>query len=129
VADFAWNLPDVVRVERLDYACFPEAQCYIKNVIAESNLNRVVMAGCSHRTHESLYQRAVRETGLNPYYMEMVNLREQCAWVHMNEPDKATRKAKELVRMAAARGDDATVHKKRSPPPSVRWCWAAAWPA
>jgi heterodisulfide reductase subunit A len=103
VADFAWYLPDVVRVERLDYACFPEAQCYIKNAIAESNLNRVVMAGCSHRTHESLYQRAVREAGLNPYYMEMVNLREQCAWVHTNEPDKATRKAKELVRMAAAR--------------------------
>ena len=103
VADYAWNLPDVVHVERLDYACFPEAQCYIKNAIVERNLNRVVMAGCSHRTHESLYQRVVREAGLNPYYMEMVNLREQCAWVHMKEPEKATRKAKELVRMAASR--------------------------
>jgi heterodisulfide reductase subunit A len=103
VADYAWNLPDVVHVERLDYACFPEAECTIKNTIAEHDLNRVVMAGCSHRTHESLYQRVVREAGLNPYYMEMVNLREQCAWVHMGEPDKATRKAKELVRMAAAR--------------------------
>ncbi len=103
VADSAWNFPNVVHVERLDYACFPEAQCYIKNTIAERNLNRVVMAGCSHRTHESLYQRVAREAGLNPYYMEMVNLREQCAWVHINEPEKATRKAKELVRMAAAR--------------------------
>jgi len=103
VADYAWNLPNVVHVERLDYACFLEAECYIKNTIAERNLNRVVMAGCSHRTHESLYQRVVREAGLNPYYMEMVNLREQCAWVHMDEPEKATRKAKELVRMAAAR--------------------------
>jgi heterodisulfide reductase subunit A len=103
VADYAWNLPDVIHVERLDYACFPEAACHIKNVIAERDLTRVVMAGCSHRTHESLYQRTVREAGLNPYFMEMVNLREQCAWVHIHEPDKATRKAKELVRMAAAR--------------------------
>jgi heterodisulfide reductase subunit A len=108
VADQAWDFPNVVHVERLDYACFPEAQCYIKNAIVEHNLNRVVMAGCSHRTHESLYQRVVRETGLNPYYMEMVNLREQCAWVHINEPEKATRKAKELVRMATARA--ATMH-------------------
>ena len=103
VADYAWMLPNVVAVKRLDYACFPEAQLEIKSAIAESNLNRVVLAGCSHRTHESLYQRVIRETGLNPYYLEMVNLREQCAWVHMNEPDKATRKAKELVRMAVAR--------------------------
>jgi heterodisulfide reductase subunit A len=103
VADYAWTLPDVVHVERLDYACFPEAGCHIKNTILERSLNRVVMAGCSHRTHESLYQRIVRETGLNPYYMEMVNLREQCAWVHIGEPDKATRKARELVRMAVAR--------------------------
>ena len=113
VADSAWNLPDVVHVERLDYACFPEAQCYIKNAIAERDLNRVVMAGCSHRTHESLYQRVVREAGLNPYYMEMVNLREQCAWVHINEPDKGDAQSQRTgADGGGARGDDAPVHKE-----------------
>jgi len=103
VAEYAQTLPNVVHVERLDYACLPGADCHIKNAIIANGLNRVVVAACSHRTHESLYQRVVRAAGLNPYYMEMVNLREQCAWVHVDEPEKATRKAKELVRMAAAR--------------------------
>ena len=69
------------------------------------NLNRVVVAGCSHRTHESLFQRTVREVGLNPYLMEMTNIREFCAWVHPDQPEKATRKAMEMVRIAAGRAN------------------------
>ncbi len=102
VTEYAARLPGVAWAQQIDYACFPEAQCLIHKTIEQKNLNRVVVAGCSHRTHEALYQRIVRQAGLNPYLLEMVNLREQCAWVHIEQPEQATRKAKELVRMAAA---------------------------
>jgi len=69
-----------------------------KATIKRYQLNRVVIAACSHRTHESLFQRTVRQAGLNPYLLEMVNIREHCAWVHSAYPQAATRKAKELVR-------------------------------
>ena len=62
-----------------------------------------MVAGCSHRTHESLFQRTVREVGLNPYLMEMTNIREFCAWVHPDQPERATLKAIEMVRIATAR--------------------------
>jgi heterodisulfide reductase subunit A len=99
----AATYPNVVHVQDVGYGCFPEGLAAIKAAIAEHRLNRVVLAGCSHRTHESLFQRTVREAGLNAYLLEMANIREQCAWVHPQEPEKATRKAMELVRMAAAR--------------------------
>ncbi|HEY64730.1 MAG TPA: CoB--CoM heterodisulfide reductase iron-sulfur subunit A family protein [Caldilineae bacterium] len=95
---YAETLPDVVHAERIDYACFCEGRGRIQSAIQRHRLNRVVVAGCSHRTHESLFQRVVREVGLNPYLLEMVNIREHCAWVHSAYPEKATRKAMELLR-------------------------------
>jgi len=102
VAGFAAGLSDVVHVETTDYACIEEGQEQIRKAIEEHGLNRVVVAACSHRTHESLFQRIVREAGLNPYLFEMANIREQCAWPHVDDPVGATREAKELVRLAVA---------------------------
>ncbi len=103
VTSFAANLPSVVHVQQVDYGCFEEGQAAIRAGIEEHGLNRVVVAACSHRTHEPLFQRVVREAGLNPYLLEMVNVREHCAWVHVDDPPGATRQAKEMVRMAVAR--------------------------
>jgi len=89
----------------VDYGCFPEGIEKIKKAINDHNLNRVVIAGCSHRTHESLFQKTVREAGLNPYLLEMTNIREFCAWVHPDQPEKATRKAAEMVRLATERAN------------------------
>jgi heterodisulfide reductase subunit A-like polyferredoxin len=103
VADFAAGLPGVVHVDTADYACLGEGQEQIGRAIEEHNLNRVAVAACSHRTHESLFQRIVRQAGLNPYLLEMANIREHCAWSHVDDPTGATREAKELVRLAVAR--------------------------
>ncbi len=102
-AQYAASLPGVAHAATVPLACFPEGVAQIKNQIAEHDLNRVVVAACSHRTHESLFQRTVREAGINPYLMELANIREHCAWVHDWQPERATRKAKELIRMAAYR--------------------------
>lgn len=103
VAAYARQLPDVTHVQVVDYGCFAAGQQAIREAIVREGLNRVVVGACSHRTHEPLFQRVTRESGLNPYLMEMVNLREHCAWVHVDDPAGATRKAKELVRTAVAR--------------------------
>jgi heterodisulfide reductase subunit A len=100
---YALGLPGVVDAVRIDYSCFEEGQARIQEAILQHRLNRVVLAGCSHRTHESLFQRAVRQAGLNPYLLEMVNIREHCAWVHSANPQAATHKAKELLRGGVAR--------------------------
>jgi heterodisulfide reductase subunit A len=102
-ARFAQGLPDVAHVQPLDYGCFKEGLSAIRTGIQEHGLNRVVVAACSHRTHEPLFQRVVREMGLNPYLLEMVNVREHCAWPHVDDRAGATRQAKEMVRMAVAR--------------------------
>ena len=99
----ASQMPGVVHTEILDYACFPESQEYLRQRIQEANLNRVVVAACSNRTHESLFQRTIRMVGLNPFLLEVVNLREQCAFVHQSQPQLANRKAGELVRVAVGR--------------------------
>ena len=99
----ARQYPHVAYAAEVGYGCFPEGLAAIRQAIADHNLNRVVVAACSHRTHESLFQRTVREVGLNAYLLEMTNLREQCAWVHAQEPEAATAKAMELVRMAVGR--------------------------
>ncbi|MDY7078099.1 MAG: FAD-dependent oxidoreductase, partial [Chloroflexota bacterium] len=113
VADFAAKLTDVVHVELTDYACLEEEQEQIRQVIKTHNMNRVVVAACSHRTHESLFQRIVRQAGLNPYLLEMANIREHCAWSHVDDPAGATRAAKELVRLSVARARLAEpVHKQ-----------------
>ncbi|MBU4314523.1 MAG: FAD-dependent oxidoreductase, partial [Actinobacteria bacterium] len=103
VVEYAKNLPDVVYVENNLYTCSNDTQEKIKKLVEEHNLNRVVVASCTPRTHEPLFRNTIREARLNPYLFEMANIRDQCSWVHMHEPEKATRKAKDLVRMAVAK--------------------------
>jgi heterodisulfide reductase subunit A-like polyferredoxin len=103
VRDYAATLPGVVHVEDNLFTCSQDNQVHIKAIIAEKKINRVVVASCSPRTHEPLFQETIREAGLNRYLFEMANIRDQNTWVHMNNPDKATQKAKDLVRMAVAK--------------------------
>jgi heterodisulfide reductase subunit A len=95
--------PGVIHAELMEYACFPEGIAQLQNCIVEKGLNRVVVAACSNRTHDSLFQRAIRQAGLNPFFLELVNLREQCSRVHVWQPEQANHKAQELVRIAAGR--------------------------
>ena len=97
------TLPHVVYCEDNLYTCSQDTQEIIKEKIKEHNLNRIVIASCTPRTHEPLFQDTIREVGLNPYLLEFVSIREHCSWVHMYEKDKATMKAKELVAMAIAK--------------------------
>ena len=85
------------------YSCSQDAQHILKEKIKEHNLNRVIVSACTPRTHEPLFQETLRDTGLNRALFEMVNIRDQCSWVHAGEPEEATEKAKELVRMAVAK--------------------------
>ncbi|MDI6704391.1 MAG: CoB--CoM heterodisulfide reductase iron-sulfur subunit A family protein [bacterium] len=103
VVEYAKTLPFVVYAERNLYTCSQDTQERMKKAIKEYNLNRVFVAACSPRTHEPLFQETLREAGLNMYLFEMANIRDQCSWVHMNEQDKATEKAKDLVRMGLAK--------------------------
>ena len=103
VVEYAKTLPNVVYAERNLYTCSADTQTTIKAKIEENKLNRVIVASCTPRTHESLFQSTIREVGLNKYLFEMANIRDQCSWVHMREPKLATKKAKDLVRMAAAK--------------------------
>ena len=97
------HLRRVEVVEVIDYACFPEAQEHLQDRIREARLNRVVIAACSNRTHEPLFQRTVRMAGLNPYLLEVANLRDQCSKVHRRQIELANRKAFEMVRIAVGR--------------------------
>lgn len=103
VREYARTLPGVVHVEDNLFTCSQDTQDKMKEVIVENDINRVVVASCSPRTHEPLFQETIREVGLNKYLFEMANIRDQNTWVHMNNPDKATEKAKDLVRMAVAK--------------------------
>ncbi len=103
VVEYAKTLPNVVYAENNLYTCSNDTQDLIREKIAEHGLNRVVVASCTPRTHEPLFRNTLRETGLNPYLFEMANIRDQCSWVHMHEPEKATQKSKDLVRMAVAK--------------------------
>ncbi|MCW3981911.1 MAG: hypothetical protein NWE81_02175, partial [Candidatus Bathyarchaeota archaeon] len=103
VAEYAQTLPNVVHACANLYTCSSDTQEIIKNRIREHNLNRVVVASCTPRTHEPLFQETLREAGLNVYLFEMANIRDQCSWVHMHEHEAATEKAKDLVRMAVAK--------------------------
>ncbi|SLM33058.1 conserved hypothetical protein [Desulfamplus magnetovallimortis] len=103
VRDYASKLPYVVHVEDNLFTCSQDAQDHIKETIIEKDINRVVVASCSPRTHEALFQETIRDAGLNKYLFEMANIRDQNTWVHMNQPEKATQKAMDLVRMAVAR--------------------------
>lgn len=103
VAEYTKTLPNVEYVERNLYTCSQDTQQKIKGVIKEHKLNRIVIAACTPRTHEALFQDTIRETGLNPFLLEFVSIREHCSWVHMLEKEKATEKSKELVEMAVAK--------------------------
>lgn len=103
VVEYARTLPDVVFADNNLYTCSNDSLERIKDKIKEHNLNRVVVASCTPRTHELLFRSTVRQVGLNPYLFEMANIRDQCSWVHMHEPEKATKKSKDLVRMAVAK--------------------------
>ena len=103
VTEFAETLPDVVCAIRNKYTCADPGQNEIKDAVREHKLNRVVVASCSPRQHEPTFRQCVLEAGLNPYLMEMANLREHCSWVHPGDWDGATAKAKDLVASAVAR--------------------------
>ncbi len=103
VMEYAKSLPNVAYVERNLYTCSGDTQKKIREVIDKHDLNRVVVASCTPRTHEPLFQNTIREAGLNKYLFDMANIRDQCSWVHRLEPEKATEKAKDLVRMAVAK--------------------------
>lgn len=103
VAEFTSSLPGVVYSDQCLFACSQDNQQKIKDVIAEHGLNRIVVASCTPRTHEVLFQQTLREAGLNPYLFEMANIREHCSWVHARDKGQATVKAKELVRRAVAK--------------------------
>jgi len=116
VRDYAAELDDVAVAVRNQYTCSDPGQEDIKKQIREHNLNRVVVASCSPRLHEPTFRTCIAEVGLNPYLLEMANIREQCSWVHSTDREAATDKAKELVRMAVARARLLNPQKEREIP-------------
>ncbi len=103
VEKYTEGLEGVVYHAQSLYSCSQDAQEVIKEKIREHNLNRIVVAACSPRTHEPLFQETLKDAGLNRCLFEMVNIRDQCSWVHANEPEAATAKSKDLVRMGIAK--------------------------
>ena len=103
VVEYAKTLPNVVHSQEGLYVCSQDSQASMKQLIESLKLNRIVVASCSPRTHKPLFQETLREAGLNKQLFEMANIRDQCSWVHMNEPQKATEKAKDLVKMAVTK--------------------------
>jgi heterodisulfide reductase subunit A len=103
IVEYAKTLPNVVLAEDNLYTCSADTQVHMKQLIKEQGLNRVVVAACTPRTHEPLFQSTCRDAGLNPFLFEMANIRDQNTWVHMLLPEAATEKAKDLVRMAVAK--------------------------
>jgi len=103
VTEYAATLPDVACAVLNKYTCAEPGQQEIKNHIKEHNLNRVVVASCTPRMHEPTFRQCVAEAGMNPYLMEMANIREHCSWAHLNDWDGATEKAKDIVKVAVAR--------------------------
>ena len=102
VTEYAKTLPGVVYAEHPLYTCSQDSQERMKGLIEEHRLNRVVTSACSPTTHEPLFQSTLEQAGLNKYFFDMANIRDQCSWVHPNDPDLATEKAKRLTRMAVA---------------------------
>jgi len=103
VVEYAKTLPYVAHAEANLYTCSEEGISSIKHGIKEYDLNRVVVASCTPRTHQPLFRNACADAGLNPYLFEFVNIREQCSWIHMQNRREATEKAKELVKMGVAK--------------------------
>ncbi len=103
VVQFAEGLPDVVHATDTLYACADSGQRLIKEDIEKYKLNRVVVSACSVRMHEPTFRAAVSEAGLNPFLMEMANIREQCTWAHGHDREGALEKAKDLTASAVAK--------------------------
>ncbi|MFO7459571.1 MAG: hydrogenase iron-sulfur subunit [Desulfatiglandales bacterium] len=103
VVEYSKTLPNVAYADEGKWSCSVDALGSMQQAIKDHQLNRVVIASCTPRTHEPLFKQTVKEAGLNPYLLEFVSIREQVSWVHMNEPDAATRKAKDLVKMGVAK--------------------------
>jgi heterodisulfide reductase subunit A len=103
VRKYAETLPDVAVSVLNKYTCADPGQNEIKRYIKENKLNRVVVASCSPLMHEPTFRACVASVGLNPYLMEMVNLREHCSWVHLHDRKAATDKAKDMVKQGVAR--------------------------
>ena len=103
VVEYVKKLPNVIYAEHNLYTCSQDTQERIREMVHEHKLNRVVVASCTPRTHEPLFRETIREAGLNIYLFEMANIRDQCSWVHMHEPEEATEKAKDLVRSVVAK--------------------------
>ncbi|MFW9828701.1 MAG: FAD-dependent oxidoreductase [Candidatus Thorarchaeota archaeon] len=103
VVEYVSKLPFVVYVEENMYSCSSDSQERIKELIKKHDLNRFIVASCTPRTHEQLFKNTLREAGLNPFLFELVNIRNQDSWVHQNNPEEATRKACDLIRMYLAK--------------------------
>ena len=103
VTEYAKTIPHVVHAEHNLYMCSEVGLTAIKESIKGHNLNRIVVVSCTPRTHEPLFRATCKEAGLNPYLFEMANIREHDSWVHPHEQQKATQKAKDIVRMAVAK--------------------------
>ncbi len=103
VREYARTLDHVAYVTDNMFTCSQDTQKVIREAIEEHRLNRIVVAACTPRTHEPLFQETIREAGLNSYLFELANIRDQDSWVHQHEPERATEKAKDLVRMAVAK--------------------------
>lgn len=103
VRAYAETLPNVAVAVRNRYTCADPGQQEIKRIVREQRLDRVVVASCSPRLHEPTFRNCVSDVGLNPYLMEMANIREHCSWVHGHDREGATRKAKDIIRSAVAR--------------------------
>jgi heterodisulfide reductase subunit A-like polyferredoxin len=103
VSEYAQSLPNVEYAEHNLYTCSQDTQEKIKEMINEHKLNRIIVASCTPRTHEPLFRSTTKEAGINQYLFVMTNIRDQCSWVHMNEAEEATRKAKDLIRITVAK--------------------------
>lgn len=117
--EYSLTLPNVVYAQEQLFSCATNSAQEITDKIQEKKLNRVVIAACSPRTLEPLFRDTLREAGINPYYLEMANIREHCSWVHSKQKEEATAKAKDIIRMSVARANylaplkefDLPVHK------------------
>ena len=118
IVEYARGLPSVLHADENLYTCSTDTQNKIIEVIKEKQLNRVVVASCTPRTHEPLFQDTIREAGLNKFLFEMANIRDQCSWVHATHMPEATDKAKDLVRMAVARA--ATLEPLHQSPSDIK---------
>jgi heterodisulfide reductase subunit A2 len=103
VLDQIKEMPEVVDISDFLFCCSTETQPRIRELIRKHRLNRVVVAACSPKTHEPLFQNTLRQAGLNPYLFEMTNIRNHCSWVHSQEPEEATRKSIEMIRASVYR--------------------------